>query len=359
MPEGLVPGPAHPLPFTLGFPAQPAFDVIEVLPPNARAKLRALRLRSQDAHSLIPLFEQIHEASEAKQNAERALKRLTDHRSVGGFELSDEDGRTIAAQKTVNKATAELRRLTALQTARSQAWQETTAALQRIERWLRDDLGGGVLQDHEHAMPRLGKDENLLHAIADRRRQITELKAGLATIANAPRPSSFCKERARMQIAKMAAKGSPSLESLILRGGDIGFAHTDMNVPIIAGNKGSPVTAICAWEQADAMATLVWLFRDQLLKKLDSEIDAASDDGAALDDDERERRQSEVQASLLACEYDLAALIWEAQRQGLPIEFPADCAPQAILSVQLVTARPVDAPRGSSFDHALQLVGLR
>ena len=347
-PTGLTPGPANPAPFSLGAPLTPSFDVADTLPKGARAKLHALRERAADAHALTVPFEEVRVASELKQDADRVLRRLTDHRSVGGHELEDTDGRVIDAKRTLDKATANLKRLQQRQEAKSQAWQAATAALQRIERWLRDEVPpGNALRDHAHAMPKL--DGSIIDAIADRRRQVTELKADLATIAAAPHSSAFCKQQARMQIARLAAKGTPSLDNLIGRGGDIEFAQQDMSVPVVGAN----------WTQIDALATLVWLHRDQLLKKLDSEIDAASDDGAALDADERQRRESETRASLLACERDLAALIWEAQRQHLPVDFPADIAPIAILSVQLASARPVEPMPGSSFDHALSIIGLR
>ena len=229
--------------------------------------------------------------------------------------------------------------------------------MQRIERWLRDDVGSNVLRDHDHAMPKL--DGSLTDAIDDRRRQAGELRNAIAKIAAAPRLSSVCKQQMRMQIARLAAQGTPSLESLIDRGGDIEFARTDMHVPIIAGDKRKPRHRDCFMDADDPMATLVWLLRDTLLKKLDSEIDAASDDGAALDDDERQRRQSETQALLLDCERDIAALIFEAQRQGLPVEFPADIAPMAILSVEFRSAAPANPSPGSAIDHAMKIVGLR
>jgi hypothetical protein len=197
-------------------------------------------------------------------------------------------------------------------------------------------------------MPKLD-GETIIEAIERYAEYCSAGRALLVKIARAPHTSAFCKQQARMQIARLAAKGAPSLESLIARGGDIEFAQTDMSVPVAGGN----------WTQADALATLVWLHRDQLLKKLDSEIDAACDDDAALDDAERQSRRSETQASLIDSERGLAALIWEAQRQHLPIEFPADLAPMAILSVQLRQAATVEPSPGSSFDHALSLVGLR
>jgi hypothetical protein len=87
-----------------------------------------------------------------------------------------------------------------------------------------------------------------------------------------------------------------------------------------------------------AVPLLVWLHRDALIKRLDAEIDAEADDGAALTHNDREKRSTEVMQDLLATERDEAALVWSAMSQNLPVEHRNDCAPQAILQVRLVTA---------------------
>ena len=83
----LTPGPAIPQPFSTGLQFSLSSDLLALLPSAADDKLRLLRQRFSDAHAIIPAFETIREASDAKQNADRALKRLTDHRSVGGLSL--------------------------------------------------------------------------------------------------------------------------------------------------------------------------------------------------------------------------------------------------------------------------------
>ena len=169
MPEGLVPGPAIPTPFSVPAPLTPSFDVADTLPKGGRAKLQALRERASDAHALTVPFEDVRVASEAKQDADRALKRLTDHRSVGGHELEDTDGRVIDARRTLDKAVANLKRLQQRQEAKAQTWQSATAALQRTERWLRDEVHGNVLRDYTHPMPKV--DGSLIEEIEDRRRR--------------------------------------------------------------------------------------------------------------------------------------------------------------------------------------------
>ena len=102
-----------------GLHSSPQFDVIELLPPGAADKLRALRQRSADLHSIIPAFEDIREANTARVEADGALKRLTNHPQDFGFDLKPDDPRVIAAQRHLDKMTADAKRLTELQQVRS------------------------------------------------------------------------------------------------------------------------------------------------------------------------------------------------------------------------------------------------
>src|SRR5258707_118227 len=100
-------------PFTItGGP--PQFDP-EWLPPAAADRLRSLRQRAADAHAIIPAFETIREASMAKIEAANAVARLTSHPQDGGFGLKPDDPRVVAAQKHLDKMTADFQRLTASQ----------------------------------------------------------------------------------------------------------------------------------------------------------------------------------------------------------------------------------------------------
>jgi hypothetical protein len=69
----------------------PSYDVIELLPPGAADRLRALRQRFHDTNKLIPKFEEIREAADARTQGEQRLRRLLDHQSTGGFHLDPTD----------------------------------------------------------------------------------------------------------------------------------------------------------------------------------------------------------------------------------------------------------------------------
>jgi hypothetical protein len=117
-----------PPPLSTGVHTAPSFDPIELLPPAAADKLRALRQRSDDLHAVIPEGESIREASAAKIDAENALKRLVSHPQNFGFGLNPDDRRVVEAQRLVDKAIFDAKRLKKLQEVRTAAWQTGLAS---------------------------------------------------------------------------------------------------------------------------------------------------------------------------------------------------------------------------------------
>ena len=191
-----------------------------------------------------------------------------------------------------------------------------------MESWLSGGKPSGVvLRDHADETPKLSKDTDVLMFVELQRRRVRELRADLHCIESSPFPSAYCKQRLRDQITTLAERGRPSVSRLVEHDGNVDFANEHRSVPIIAGSKEAPVTAICAWQQSDALALFAWLHRDELLKRLDEEIDAEADDDSALSHADRERRAAEVQADLLATERTECAAVLMAWSQNLPVEF--------------------------------------
>ena len=110
---GLTPAPPGGSPaFSFGpAPVSPGWDPLDVLPPAAADRLRALRQRAKDLHAIVPPYEDIRQASMARIEAENALKRLTNHPHDHGFRLKVDDPRVVAAQRKLDKATDEFLRL--------------------------------------------------------------------------------------------------------------------------------------------------------------------------------------------------------------------------------------------------------
>jgi hypothetical protein len=344
---GFTPAPANPQPF--GMHLQPQFDVIELLPPAAAERLRALRQRSADAHRLIPEFEAIREASMARIEAENALKRLTDHPQDFGHNLPPSDARVTAATKHLEKMTADFQRLKELQEVRTAAWQAASGALANAETWLkRGRPGNTTLEAVEVVEPKLAKGEGTLDGIERLRRRCRELRADLHRIASAPFPNAYAKQQMREQIEALAMQGAPSVSALIEFDGKIEFPTARVQSQVIGAERS------LAFAELPDTAWVVWLHRDALIKRLDAEIDTEADDKAALSHEARQKAEAEVQGDLLDVERQEAALVWQAQQSLLPCEHRSDCAPQAILGVKLVTtpraAPPPSSPERASYD---------
>jgi hypothetical protein len=73
-----------------------------------------------------------------------------------------------------------------------------------------------------------------------------------------------------------------------------------------------------------------------------------ADDKAALSHEARQKAEAEVMGDLLAVERDESALVWLAQQSLLPCEHRSDCAPAAILGVQLLVTARVGETAGTS-----------
>ena len=68
------------------------------------------------------------------------------------------------------------------------------------------------------------------------------------------------------------------------------------SVPVVAGSRENPVTTVVGWQQPDVLALVAYLFKEQIVAKLDEEIVNEADDDDALSHEERERRAAEVQS---------------------------------------------------------------
>jgi hypothetical protein len=93
-------------------------------------RFRALVQRAEDLHRLISDFDVRRQVGADRLAAEARLRRLTGHRSAGGFELPDDSPQVIPVRQELADLTAEQARLVALDATRSKAWKATGAALE-------------------------------------------------------------------------------------------------------------------------------------------------------------------------------------------------------------------------------------
>ena len=154
------------------------------------------------------------------------------------------------------------------------------------------------------------------------------MKADLNRIRSAPYPSSQCKAQMRAQIEELAQRGEVSVSRLVEHDGQLDWPLMQLVVPVRGAQGAAGIT-----EVPDTVAMFAWMHRDALIKKLDTEIDAEADDKAALSHDARQKAEVEVSSDLLDIERQEAALVWQAQAQGLPVEHRSDINPVALLGL--------------------------
>jgi hypothetical protein len=333
------------------------FDPADALPAICAEKLRMLRQRAADLHTLVPTFENISDLNLEKIKVERELSRLLARESDNGFNLPPSDSRVLAAQRRADKLSAELARVTEIKKTREAAWQIASRVLSEVEQWLRNGKPRGTtLEAVETEAPKLLKNENISDAIARFRSRAQELKNALAKISAAKLPSPLVKTRIREQVAALAAKGAPNVHDLIARDdGKLVFPKQMLRAQVLNTPKAPAATAY--GEIVEPTALVAWLLRDRLIEALFALVDEQKDDASALSPELRQQRAAEAQGGLLAVERGEATLVWMAQAQGLSIEHRPDCAPEGILQCRLVVVpRALPSP-GSSLEHAFGVVG--
>lgn len=312
-------------------------DVIDDLPEAARAKLVNLRQRAEDAGSLArSVMEAREEQRLARQEHQSRIDRLMRAHSAGGYGLQVDDLQVVAERTKLDKVEAEFKRLNELSDARHSQRSTLQRVLDSIEQWLRGGLPRGtVIEPFEGpSPPQLKKGENVSDAVEARRRRIRELRADLHRVRSSPYPSNLAMAKAKAQIAAMADQGAPSVLGLIENLDDVSFPTKE--VPALVYN--STPGAVVAPQIPDAIGLVAWLFRDQLLKALDKEIEDCSDDAAALTDEQRQKAEVTILADVLAVERDECALIETATAQGINIAYRPDTSALSVLGLTLVAA---------------------
>jgi hypothetical protein len=247
-----------------------------------------------------------------------------------------------------------------LHQVRSAAWRDAGRVLTAVESWLKTGRPGGtILKDHEAPPPALKAGETLAAALERARERVDECRSTVDRIENAPWPSAHFKHRLREQVEALCARGKPDIRPLLERDADAVWPESILRSSVLNAQLSEGARGAIGMAQApDALALLTWLLKDQLLKRLDAEIDSLADDDTALDAEAREIRLSEAMARLLEAERLEAGLTYAALEQRLVgVEF-RDINPIAILGVELI-ATPTIASPGTSPEHVIRVAQSR
>jgi hypothetical protein len=155
-------------------------------------------------------------------------------------------------------------------------------------------------------------------------------------------------------LAQIATAAAPDVARAISNGLPVSFP-TMMQTAMV---RGVDVPAAAFTETTDSFGVMCWLFQNQMQEKIFAAIDAAASDKDALSQEQREQMEATITAAMLDCERLETACIWAADSEGEVIDFRSTTDPRAVLGVRLIAA-PGVAVRGSSVDHAYDVVGVR
>ncbi|MEH2565603.1 hypothetical protein [Bradyrhizobium sp. AZCC 2289] len=122
------------------------------------------------------------------------------------------------------------------------------------------------------------KGETLSDGVARYRHRLRELAADLHRVRGSPWPSSVAKAKMREHIEALTAAAAPNCDSAIEHGLPIGFV-TKIVSAMVRNVEGPAITFV---ESPDALGLMCFLFRDQIIVRIEQELDALADDGAAM-----------------------------------------------------------------------------
>jgi hypothetical protein len=258
------------------------------------------------------------------------------------------------AEQDLERLTAEVARVNRTYEETTSQWRKASTLLAHIERSLRERPAGTELLAYDGPEFKVGK-EPLPDQIAKLRRRIAALKEEIDVAEIAPYPSGHCKAQMRLQVDALCARGTPDLTQLLLFDGQIGWPMMNLRTQIM--NVDAP--AAIDFSEAPDLALAVWANRDQIIAKLDAEIDRTVDDKAALSPEDRQRRIPDLQQQLLDVERHEARILHLAREQDLPVEHRSDVNYLAFLGLMLVTAPQAKPSPGTSWMHAVDVIGAR
>ncbi|BAV45288.1 Uncharacterized protein MLTONO_0385 [Mesorhizobium loti] len=230
-------------------------------------------------------------------------------------------------------AEEELARCESIHRARASRWQamrQVEAALLSYVNDLED--GAGPLKATA-AKASDTRNAPTAAAIERKRADIVALKQDLSAVRTAPVPKSIRKQEARNLVAGLSKAGAPTIGRD--RRLNVSFPSDLMSVTTIGVDPtGTNIAGVGQLRVPSTLAMMAWLYPDAMVAALERTIDALpGDDSAALDDDTRAEKQTDIKAQILSAERDEETLIRGAHAAGLDVLRRADADPRAILGV--------------------------
>ncbi len=313
----------------------------DTLPPNAARKLGRLRDDVDELNTLARALDaKARDMREDVTTRERAIGALlgTDQRYTRTPRpLHRSDPEVVARERELALERERLRGAVARASARSAAWGSANQLLTAIEAFVRP-VDGRVIIEAAPPEVKLRKGESAAEAVERVRRRLRELQADRHRVESAPIPSATAKVIARQTVDALAARAAPDVSGLIENEGVIRWPGLAYMLDAPAFSPGNEHQIHEGGLVRDGLALVALLNRDALVAVLDREIDATADDANALSTAEREKREAQLLADIIAGEREEEAFIEMARAHGLDIARRHDANPQAVLGVMILEA---------------------
>jgi hypothetical protein len=314
-------------------------SVLDRLPPDARQKLTRLRAAAADQTAVQrALMDQRNDAVTQRQAAGQRLRVLEQDITVqrGAVGLPGHSPGPQTEHPSITQAKADMARAAAtiaeLDERLAKLRSEGRTVLPRIESWLRS-LPRSIVLEPAPPVKLPSKQAPLAVAEAARTR-ITELRAELRAVSDAPEPSSVTKARLLSELDVLAARGAPDIRRSIEYGQPLAIGPTRLQQATIHGHVVAPDAPVIAGFSHVAVfdheAAHAWANRAMLAQHIEAEVAALCDDTGAITAEDKGARSTEIRAAILEAERTEEAAIEAA---GGTITRRPDMDPRACLGL--------------------------
>lgn len=298
------------------------YDAADRLPPRARATLLRLRDESAEAYAILrSVSDKRTQLIQDKISADALVRRVTEglrhtYPPLSPDEVASNKAR-VDAKERLDWIVAEFERVD-IRYEQLAAKATTLGSLlqNNVAPFLKNLPANALVNDAEPvAVP---KSATLDKVRADVQRTKDKLKS----IKKAPVTAAMAKAAATAYIDSLAEKGAPDVLNLI----DHGEREPRWNTIRLKtlGNEAAMTKAV------DPLATMAWLFRDQMLKAMHAEIDLRADPEHELTDEQRAAALEQTAAELLRLERVECAIC-----ESIGAALRPDVSPLAALSIEV------------------------
>ncbi|MEH2569659.1 hypothetical protein [Bradyrhizobium sp. AZCC 2289] len=299
-------------------PRQRPDDVVELYHGHAVKRLIELRRKSTDLRALAMLpGEELNALMRRRTAVKNRRTEVAGRRPIQVDALAEIDAELALIESNI----AELQQIKA---DRDQAANCVTQLVKGCEDYGLDHLLTCAVSLHTIKAPSFLKGENEATALARVRNEINDINADISDVKAAPLPSAEAKQKARDHVSGLIEAGRIDVSGLLRRSGG------GVQWPTVYGHR-----------EIDIQPVLAFICSDQIIAKLESEIDLLADDERALSDAQCATKLKVLLAKRLELERDEEELYRMAESKGFAVSRRPDADIRAVLGL----ASTMPAPR--------------